>query len=40
MLAEFVRHHLFNPNHEYILAGDTTTVTKSGSETHGINRFF
>jgi putative transposase len=40
MLAEFVRHHLFNPNHEYILAGDATTVTKSGSETHGINRFF
>jgi putative transposase len=40
MLAEFVRHHLFNPNYEYILAGDTTTVTKSGSETHGINRFF
>jgi putative transposase len=40
MLAEFVRHHLFNPNHEYILAGDATTVTKSGTETHGINRFF
>ncbi len=40
MLAEFVRHHLFDPQHEYILAGDATTVTKSGSETHGINRFF
>jgi putative transposase len=26
--------------HEYILAGDATTVTKSGRATHGIGRFF
>lgn len=37
---EFVKSHLFKPNHEYILAGDATTVTKAGKETFGINRFF
>lgn len=40
LLVKFVRHHLFNPHHEYILAGDAPTVTKSGTQTHGINRFF
>ena len=37
---KFVESHLFNPSHEYILAGDATTVTKSGKETFGIDRFF
>jgi len=40
MLTEFFRTHLCNPNHEYILGGDATTVTKSGSKTAGIGRFF
>lgn len=37
---KFVESHLFNPAHEYILAGDATTITKSGKNTFGINRFF
>ena len=40
MLTEFFRRHLFNPNHDYIVGGDATTVTKSGSETWGIGQFF
>jgi hypothetical protein len=36
----FVRHHLFHPEHEYLLAGDETIVTKAGKQTHGIDRFF
>ncbi len=40
MLTEFFRRHLFNPNEEYILGGDATTVTKAGEQTHGIDRFF
>lgn len=37
---KFVESHLFNPWHEYILAGDATTITKSGKNTFGIDRFF
>ena len=40
LLVKFVETHLFNSSHEYILAGDATTVTKSGAATHGIGRFF
>jgi len=40
LLVKFFQTHLFNPDHEFILAGDATTVTKSGSQTHGIGRFF
>ena len=40
MLVKFFQTHLFDPNEEYILAGDTTTVTKSGKQTHGLDRFF
>lgn len=36
----FVRQHLFDPKHEYLLAGDETVVTKAGKQTHGIDRFF
>jgi putative transposase len=36
----FVRHHLLNPEHEYLLAGDETVVTKAGKQTHGLDRFF
>lgn len=40
MLVRFFQSHLFDANEEYILAGDTTTVTKSGKKTHGLDRFF
>jgi len=40
MLVKFFQTHLFNPRHEYLLAGDATTVTKSGSQTAGIGFFF
>lgn len=40
MHLKFVESYLFNRSHEYILAGDATTVTKSGKATFGIDRFF
>ncbi len=40
LLVRFFLAHLFAGETEYILAGDATTVTKSGKETHGIDRFF
>jgi IS4 transposase len=36
----FFRQHLHNPGDEYLLAGDETTVTKSGKKTYGLDRFF
>jgi len=40
MKARFFETHLFNAEHEYILAGDETVVSKSGKQTFGIDRFF
>jgi len=40
LLVKFFEAHLFDSKSEFILAGDATTVTKSGSQTHGIGRFF
>ncbi len=40
VLVKFFETHLFNPEEEYIIGGDTTTITKAGKETHGIDRFF
>lgn len=40
LLVKFFLTHLFDSNHEFLLAGDATTVTKAGSQTHGIGRFF
>ncbi len=40
LLVKFFQTHLFNPENEYILAGDETVVSKSGTETFGIDRFF
>lgn len=37
---KFIESHLFNPSHEYILAGDATTITKAGKATFGLDRFF
>lgn len=35
-----IRHHLLDCNEVILLAGDETTVTKSGKKTHGLGRFF
>jgi putative transposase len=40
MLTKFFEIHLFNPNHEYLLAGDETIVSKAGQKSFGIDRFF
>ena len=40
MMVKFFQTHLFNAEDEYILAGDETIVSKSGTETFGIDRFF
>lgn len=40
LLVKFFETHLFNPANEYILAGDETVVSKSGTQTFGIDRFF
>ena len=40
LLVKFFETHLFNPENEYILAGDETVVSKSGIKTFGIDRFF
>jgi putative transposase len=36
----FVRQHLLRTEHEYILAGDETIVTKAGKQSFGLDRFF
>ena len=40
LLVKFFQTHLFGGGHEFILAGDATTITKSGKLTHGIGHFF
>ena len=40
LLVKFFATHLFNPPHEYILAGDETVVSKAGKQTFGVERFF
>jgi putative transposase len=40
MFAKFFETHLYNSDHEYIVAGDETVVSKAGSQTFGIDRFF
>jgi putative transposase len=36
----FFMQHLHHPGGEYFLVGDESVVTKSGSETHGLDHFF
>jgi hypothetical protein len=36
----FFRHHLYDPDEVYLLAGDECVVTKSGKKTHGLDRVF
>jgi len=40
LLVKFFQTHLCSAGHEFILAGDATTITKNGKLTHGIGRFF
>jgi hypothetical protein len=40
LLWLFVRQHLLDAGHEYVVAGDETVVTKAGKQTHGLDRFF
>jgi len=35
-----IRHWFISPDDTFIIAGDETVVTKSGKETHGLDRFF
>jgi putative transposase len=35
-----IQHHLIDCNEVILIAGDETTVTKSGKKTHGLGRFF
>ena len=36
----FFQQHLYKSDEVYILAGDESVVTKAGTQTHGIDRFF
>ena len=36
----FFRHHLWQPDDVYLLAGDEVVVSKAGACTHGLDRFF
>ena len=40
LLVQFFQTHLFQREHEFILAGDATTLTKAGRQTHGVGLFF
>ena len=40
ILWTFVRTHLLTPGDRYLLVGDECVVTKAGTETHGLDRFF
>jgi putative transposase len=40
MFWQFFRQHLFNPEDEYLIAGDECIVPKSGKKTFGLARFF
>ena len=40
VFIQFFGQHLYQPEGEYILVGDESTVTKSGKETFGLDHFF
>ena len=40
LLWVFVRTHLLTPGERYLLVGDECVVTKAGTETFGVDRFF
>src|SRR5712692_2384767 len=35
-----MRHHLLEPDEVIVMGGDEVVVTKSGQQTHGLDRFF
>ncbi|NJO14441.1 MAG: transposase [Thioploca sp.] len=35
-----MRHHLTDPDDVILIAGDQTTITKSGQHTYGLGRYF
>ena len=35
-----IRHHLLEPDEGIVMGGDEVVVTKSGKQTHGLDRFF
>ena len=35
-----IRHHLLEPDDVIVMGGDEVVVTKSGKQTHGLDRFF
>ena len=35
-----IRHHLLEPDEVILMGGDEVVVTKSGKQTHGLDRFF
>jgi len=40
IFIQFFIQHLYQPQGEYILVGDESTITKSGKETFGLDHFF
>src|SRR5256714_2399912 len=40
LLWVFFRHHVYCPDAVYLAAGDDVIVTKAGTHTHGLDRFF
>lgn len=40
VFGRFFREHLLRPQDEYILVGDEVVVTKAGTQTFGLDRFF
>src|SRR2546423_1577405 len=40
LLWVFFRHHVYCPGDVYLVAGDEVIVTKAGTCTHGLDRFF
>jgi putative transposase len=40
LLIQLFHKYLFDPEEEYMLAGDETVVSKSGKKTHGVDLFY
>ena len=40
VFGQFFQQHLYQPEGEYFLVGDECVATKSGKQTHGLDRFF
>ena len=40
VFSKFFEKHLYEAEGDYFLVGDESVITKSGKETHGLDRFF